>query len=137
MNIQKVTPLLQVFDMPRSIAFYCDVLGCEIVSTSSPGEDFYWAMLKLGDAVLMLNTAYEDDERPPAPDIVRTAAHGDTILYFACDSVDEVYAHLRAKNWKAAPPVTTHYGMRQIHTRDPDGYGLWFQHPTDEPAESS
>jgi len=28
-----LAPLLQVFDMPSSIRFYCDVLGFEIVST--------------------------------------------------------------------------------------------------------
>jgi catechol 2,3-dioxygenase-like lactoylglutathione lyase family enzyme len=36
-EVQGVAPLFQVFDMPTSIAFYRDVLGCEVVSTSQPG----------------------------------------------------------------------------------------------------
>ena len=35
-EIRGMTPLLQVFDMPTSIAFYRDVLGFDLVSTSKP-----------------------------------------------------------------------------------------------------
>ena len=46
-----------------------DVLGFEIVSTSPIlGEDrFHWAWLRLGDAELMLNTAYEFDSPGASP----------------------------------------------------------------------
>ncbi len=33
--IQGMTTLLQVFDMPTSLAFYCDVLGFEVFNSSS------------------------------------------------------------------------------------------------------
>ena len=134
MKIDGITSLLQVFDMRRSVAFYRDVLGFTVVSTSQPGDDYYWAMLKLGGATLMLNTAYEAGQRPARPDPPRVAAHADTVLFFGCGSVDEVYAHLRAKGWEAREPVTTHYGMRQVYTKDPDEYELCFQHPADGPA---
>jgi hypothetical protein len=39
-------------------------------------------MIKLGDAVLMLNTAYEDGERPPVPEPARVRGHQDVSLYF-------------------------------------------------------
>jgi glyoxylase I family protein len=32
-DVRGMAPLLQVFDMPTSIKFYCDVLGFEIVET--------------------------------------------------------------------------------------------------------
>lgn len=124
-----LTPLLQVYDMPASIAFYRDVLGFDVVSTSSPDNDFFWAMLKRGGATLMLNTAYDDDQRPPAPDAARTSAHADPTLFFSCDDVEAIHAHLRAKGWPAQEPVTTHYGRRQVYTTDPDGFALCFQHP--------
>jgi glyoxylase I family protein len=71
--IQGLVPLLEVFDMPRSIAFYRDVLGFEVVSTSEPGDYFDWALLRLNEVELILNTAYERHERPAAPDPVRIA----------------------------------------------------------------
>ena len=68
MDIHGICPLLQVFDMPTAIRFYRDVLGFTVHATSQPGDDCNWAWLKLNGAELMLNTAYEADQRPAAPD---------------------------------------------------------------------
>jgi glyoxylase I family protein len=128
-NAHSVTAFLEVFDMPTSIAFYRDVLGCEIVQTSDAGEHFSWAMLKLGGATLMLNTAYDDDERPLAPDPGRVGGHADTELFFECPDVDDVYAHLRTKGCDVRQPEITHYGMKQVWAKDPDGFQICFQCP--------
>jgi catechol 2,3-dioxygenase-like lactoylglutathione lyase family enzyme len=41
--------------MPTSIAFYRDVLGFEVVTTSKPGaENFDWALLRLNGTELIL-----------------------------------------------------------------------------------
>lgn len=63
LNVSGLTPLLQVYDMPTAVRFYRDKLGFEVVSTSPVlGEDrFHWVLLRLGEAELMLNTAYEFD----------------------------------------------------------------------------
>ena len=129
-TVQGVCPLLQVFDMPTSIAFYRDLLGFEIVDTSSPpGDDCDWAWLKLNDAELMLNTAYERHERPASPDPTRIAAHKDIGLFFGCPDVDDVYAYLQAQGLDVKPPVLPDYGMKQLYVSDPDGYSLCFQWP--------
>ena len=128
-EVSGLAPLLQVFDMPTSIAFYCDVLGGEIVAQSQPGPRFDWALLRLGGAELMLNTAYEDDARPPAPDPARRAAHADTGLYLGCRDLDTLHAHLRARGLAVPAPIVRPYGMRQLSVEDPDGYLLAFQHP--------
>ena len=126
-----LTPLIQVFDMPRSVAFYRDVLGFEVVATSPPRgpDDFDWGLLRLGGAHLMLNTAYEEDSRPPAPDPGRAAAHQDTGLFFACPDVDGAYAHLRGRGLDPAPPKVAPYGMKQLYLKDPDGFEICFQSP--------
>lgn len=126
-DVRGVCPLLQVFDMSTSIRFYCDVLGFEIVQTSEPGDQFDWAWLKLNDANLMLNTAYEEDARPAAADPARIAAHSDTGLFFACPDVDATYRHLRAHNLDVREPTLSPYGMKQLYVSDPDGYCLCFQ----------
>jgi uncharacterized glyoxalase superfamily protein PhnB len=127
-EIRGMAPLLQVFDMPTSIKFYRDVLDFEVVTTSNPrGEHFDWALLRLNGVELMLNTAYEEDARPPAPDPARIAAHDDTCLYFGCPDVDAAYAHLRARGVAAKEPKVAPYGMKQLYLNDPDGYNLCFQ----------
>ena len=46
------------------------------------------ARLLHGAVELMLNNAYEDNIRPPAPDLARIAAHADTVLYINCPDPD-------------------------------------------------
>src|SRR5208282_1210225 len=100
---RRLTPLLQVFDMRRSVAWYGGLLGFEVLQTHEPDGHLYWAMLKLGDAVLMLNSQYEDEDRPalePPP----SAEHGDITLYFDCPDVDAAFAHLKSKGVKTSGP---------------------------------
>ena len=131
-DIQGMAPLLQVFDMPTAIRFYRDILNFEVAGKSGPGEDVDWALLRRNDIQLMLNTAYESHERPPAPDPARVAAHDDAALYFSCPNLDEAYAHLRTHGLDVKPPETRPYGMRQVYVSDPDGYNLCFQWPAAE-----
>jgi glyoxylase I family protein len=56
-----LTPLIGVFDMPKALAFYRDLLGFEVVSASpevdtSEGQFSHWMWLRFGAAEIMLNT---------------------------------------------------------------------------------
>jgi len=131
-DVRGVCVLLQVFDMPASVRFYRDVLGFEVVQTSvREGDQFDWGLLRLGEATLMLNTAYEQEYRPGQPDVSVVAAHRDTCLYFGCPDVDAAYQHLLAHGVDVKEPKVAPYGMKQLYVSDPDGYGLGFQWPAD------
>jgi len=86
-------------------------------------------LLQLQEVYLMLNTAYEQDERPPSPDPSRVRAHRDTGLFFRCPDVDAAYTHLHDQGVDLKPPKNAPYGMRQLYLNDPDGYVLCFQRP--------
>jgi len=122
-------PLLQVFDMPTALRFYRDMLGFSIHQASKPRseDDHDWVWLKLDGADLMLNTAYEFDGRPPAPDPARVAAHNDTCLYFGCPDIDEAWRYLDERGLRLDPPKVAPYGMKQLYLHDPDGYNLCLQ----------
>ena len=130
-QLRGVCPLLQVFDMPASLAFYRDVLGFSIVEAAAAGatgDRFDWVWLRRDEAELMLNTAYDPDaERPATPDPGRVAAHGDTALFIGAPDVDAVYGHLRAHGLALAEPTIAPYGMKQLFVQDPDGFGICFQ----------
>jgi glyoxylase I family protein len=127
-EVRGVRALLQVFDMPTSIRFYRDVLGFEVVETSErKGDEFDWGLLRLNDVEVMLNTAYEQHDRPTVPDPRRISAHRDTTLYFGCPDVEGAYRHLRAQGIDANEPTFAPYGMKQVYVNDPDGYSLCFQ----------
>jgi glyoxylase I family protein len=122
----KLTPLMQVFDMRRSVAWYRDIIGFEVLQTHEPDGHLHWVLLKLGDAMLMLNSKYEDDVQLETRS-VRVEGHSDLTLYFDCPNVDEAYEHLLAEGCDVAAPVTRFYGMKQVTVADPDGYELCFQ----------
>jgi catechol 2,3-dioxygenase-like lactoylglutathione lyase family enzyme len=115
-EVRGVMTLLQVFDMPTSVRFYRDVLGFEVVHTTTPreGDQFDWGLLRLNDTELMLNT------------------HRDTCLYFSCPDVDGAYRHLQAHGVEAEEPKIVPWGSKQCYLRDPDGYTLCFQWPAKE-----
>ncbi len=124
--------LFQVFDMPNAIAFYCDILDFEIYRHSpfvetAEGRFFHWAWLRNGPVELMLNTAFDANERPPAPDAARWSGHGDVSLSLGCADVDAVYAELVAKGLEMSPPRTSPHGPRELSVHDPDGYELCFR----------
>lgn len=131
-SVRGMIPLVQVFDMPASLRFYCDQLGFELVQSAGPPGDMGWAMLRLGGVDLMLNTQYEASDRPPAPDPKRFAAHSDTALYFGCPDVDAAYEHLRAQGLPVKPPYITGYGFKAVDVTDPDGYHLSFHWQAEE-----
>jgi glyoxylase I family protein len=123
-------PLFEVFDMPTSFAFYRDLIGFEIVATNKEIDtdpaQVDWAWLRLNDVDLMLNTAYEEGERPPERDPRLVFGRG-VCFYVGCPDVDAAYEHLRARGIDVKPPKLAPYGMRQLYVRDPDGYNLCFQ----------
>jgi uncharacterized glyoxalase superfamily protein PhnB len=129
-----MAPLLQVYDMPEAVAFYRDTLGFEVVAATPvvetpEGRFSHWMHLRLGSAHVMLNTAYDEGERPTARVETQQRWHGDICLYFGCTDVDAVYDELRSKLSGLKPPADAPYGMRQLYLTDPDGYGLCFQTP--------
>ncbi len=71
-EINGMTPLIQVFDMPAALKFYRDVLGFEVVTDSGNGDDSSWIWMRLNGADLMLNDQYEPGHVPPAPPSERT-----------------------------------------------------------------
>jgi len=137
MDIHGVAPLLEVFDMPTAIRFYRDVLGFTVWATSRPGDDCGWAGLRLNGAEVMLNTAYDEGERPTAPEPARVAAHRDTCLFFGCEDLDAAFRHLQAHGVNLKEPKVAPYGMRQLSFSDPDGYGICLQWPTTQQNHDS
>jgi glyoxylase I family protein len=131
-NVDGMTTLLSVFDMPTSLKFYRDILGFKVTQDTGQGDNSGWVMIQKDKVILMLNTAYDDDERPAAPDPTHHSVHKDTYLYFQSSSPDAAYEYLKSKGISLDPPTVAYYGMRQLFLQDPDGYTLCFQCPDSE-----
>jgi glyoxylase I family protein len=122
-----MTTLIQVFDMKKSLEFYCGILGFELLETAGPADDIGWVILKLNEVYLMLNTQYEMPGRPQNADPERIKAHGDTCFYFMCVDPDDIYEQIIKNGIAAEKPEIAPYGMKQLYFSDPDGYRICFQ----------
>ncbi len=133
-EMRGLCPLIQVFDLETSLGFYCELLGFEVVQKAPGGG---WAWLRNGDAELMLNTAYDDGERPDKPDPKRLLAHRDTGLFIGCPDVEGAYEYLKSKGCAVSKPKVAGYGMKQMYLKDPDGFEICFQWAQKTAADGS
>jgi hypothetical protein len=104
----------------------------ELAATSGGGGNSDWVLLRHAGVELMLNTAYEADSRPAAPDARRVHHHADVGLFFGCPDPEAAYEYLVSRGVKAEPPKVAPYGMKQLYVTDPDGYILCFQWPASD-----
>jgi glyoxylase I family protein len=84
-------PYFEVFDMNEAIGFYRDLLGYKVIFASpevetNEGRFSHHVRLRRDDAVLLLNTMYDSNERPPARDMSLSASGGRLQLYIDCDA---------------------------------------------------
>ena len=124
-----LTPLIGVFDMPTSLAFYRDVLGFDVVSASpevetAEGRFSHWMWLRFGGAEIMLNTQYDSNKRPTTPPEKRRQG---AVFYIGCSDVELAHQELTGRGLKAEPPKVAPYGLKLFSVEDPDGYTIVFQ----------
>jgi len=123
-TVEQLWPLLFVSDIRRSLEFYSQALGFEVVGRAEGENGVFWCRLQRGGACLMLQQ--QDSARalavPPAPSVG---------FYFVCEDVDAVFAELVEKGLAVGPPAEAYYGMKQIHVPDPDGYEMVFESRTE------
>jgi glyoxylase I family protein len=105
--------------MNRSLEFYCGVLGFEIVFSSPEvdtreGRFSHFVRLRFGDTELMLNTAYDSNERPALRDAARWAGHADVTLYIDCPDVDALHAEATERGLRAATPRARPWGTQSF-----------------------
>ena len=122
-------------DVERSLAFYRDLLGFEVVFEQSwpPGTEIADAitgldgcsarqlMLRKGTAYLEL-FQYHAPEPQPRDTEWRVCDHGITHLCLVVDDLDEEYERLGAAGVGFnSPPQDLGGGLRTVYGRDPDG----------------
>jgi hypothetical protein len=91
------------------------------------GEElFHWCMMRSAEATIMLNTEYDEGERPAERPEQGDQRFG-TWFYYGCPDVDGAYEKLKAAGVRCKPPRLTmyggKYGFRTISFRDPDDMG--------------
>jgi lactoylglutathione lyase len=133
---------IQVADLERSIAFYRDVLGFELIFqwnpqaeyirtiVGYPDADIHAAVLRMPNSEVFLEILeYRNVEKAPVD--TRTANPGTAHMAFFTDDCDALYAELRAKGVSSVsepvtPTIGPNQGGRAVYMIDPDGIRVEF-----------
>ncbi len=116
-------PVLQVSDVARSEAFYCDTLGFTSHGTWGDGPDF--AIVQRGQLTIALDRSRQEG---PVPLNQYWAA------YVYVEDADALHKEFAGRGVDIARGLENMpYGLRDFDIRDPDGHLIAFGHDL-EPA---
>ena len=118
-----------VADMEASLRFYVDGLGFTKTVDWLPHGKVEWCWLQLGGAALMLQE-YRHGLRPDA-----TRGVGVSVC-FMCDDALAIYRATQAKGLPTEKKPFVGNKLWVVHFKDPDGYDIYFESPTDAAEES-
>jgi uncharacterized glyoxalase superfamily protein PhnB len=135
MRIKRLTPRLNVSDIERSLDFYQQLAGFELVSPRETVDQWRWAWIKSGDGKLMLSEsggqATREDQIEPS-----RAEGWPAIYYFFPKNVVDLHVEAKRKECQVSDLRVTFYGMKEYAVRNPDGHSLRFGQETDESPTS-
>ena len=125
MKFKGVTPMLNVSNIERSLAFYRDLLGFVVTSDERKIQEWRWAFLKNGGSEIMLSESGGIGERQA---VIAAESEGrwPMILYFYPTDVVALHAELLAAKADVSELRLNFYGRQEFQLRDPDGHLCWF-----------
>lgn len=121
-----LTPRLPAQDLPRTIEFYCRLLGFE-VDVLWPEELPEFVILKRDGVQLGFYRATRD-----AQTTGKTQCGGGD-LYLEVVDLPDIFLAVKDQVTIEWGPEVYFYGRREFAFRDPDGYLVIFTEPTDDP----
>jgi len=134
-NVEQAVPFFMVTDIEASLRFYVDGLGFTMTNAWRPDNAngrVHWCWLKVGDAALMLQEYWKDGRPGGAPD--GPLGQGVSVC-FMCTNAIAIYNDLKSRGVDATRPFVGN-GLWVTSVRDPDGYAIYFESPTDVAEET-
>lgn len=123
MKFKQLSLELLVEDLPKSLAFYRDILGFE-TEVIFPDENPVFAQVGFGDVHIKLYVRKEFENEIPK---LKTMNMGGTIqVYIEIEEVEEYFKKLEGKVMLVKPLHPTDYETREFTIEDCNGYLLCF-----------
>jgi hypothetical protein len=119
----KITPVLVVEEIEKSLPFWIDRMGFEKVAEVPEGDRLGFVMLARSGTELMLQTA--ESVLKDAPQFAPKTHSNSVGLFIEVDDFEETLK--RVGDYPIAlPERTTFYGMREIGVFEPGGHTVVF-----------
>ncbi len=124
-NVKQAVPFFMVVNMPASLNFYVQGLGFELKNKWEPRGKIEWCWLELGNASIMLQ-----EYRNNIP--VDKRGEGISVC-FMCEDALTIYKQILSKGLSATAEPFVGNNLWVVGLKDPDGYNVYFESPTDIP----
>ncbi len=121
---KKMTPNLMVENVNRTIGFYTDVLGFELLTTVPEEGHFDWAMMRKDGVELMFQARSSLGGELPA--LAEAPIGGSLTFYTEVTGLRELYEQLKGQVEIVQDWHTTFYGTQEFAFRDCNGYIIGF-----------
>ena len=131
-GVQQVVPLLLVRSMDSSLRFYVDGLGFRMTNQWIHNGSLEWCWLQLGDGALMLQEVVPPEKY--SRELEGRVGLGMS-LNFTCRDALAFYHMVKERGIVTKRPFVGNH-MWVTSLKDPDGYDLHFQSPTDVAEET-
>ena len=128
MRFNNVIPNLLAADMPRSIAFYRDVLGFATTRTVPDQAPFVFAWMQRDGVDVFLNDAAAVRKETPA--LADVPIGGTNTMFITMEGIADLFAGVAGKARITMPLTKQFYGMTEFSLADPDGYVITFAERT-------
>jgi catechol 2,3-dioxygenase-like lactoylglutathione lyase family enzyme len=128
-------PFFMVTDVEASLRFYVGGLGFALTNKWCPEYAqgrVQWCWLEIGNAALMLQEYWKDGRPGGAPE--GRLGQGVSVCFMCTDAI-AIYHELKSRGIDAKRPFVGN-NLWVTSVRDPDGYSLHFESPTDVPEDT-
>lgn len=123
-NLKKLTPNLMVEDVNKTLDFYRDVLGFEVLATVPETGSFDWALMKL-DGVELMFQSHASLSGELSLFVDRSIAASLT-FYIDVEDIESLHESVKDKVKIVQAMHTAFYGAREFAIQDSNGYVLTF-----------
>jgi catechol 2,3-dioxygenase-like lactoylglutathione lyase family enzyme len=123
-RLHSLEPRLHIADFQRSVAFYRDVLGFEVMATF-PEDSPSFALLSRDGVGIQIGGIDADKDPGAAPTVT---------LYFDVSDVVGLFEELKEKVAIEWGPEVFFYHRREFAFRDPDGHLVIVSEETEDPV---
>ena len=118
--LKKLTPNLMIEDVERTLSFYRDVLGFNVVTTLPDSAPFDFAIVQRDGVELMFQSRPSLSENVPA--LTGGPIGASQTFYIEVSGLRDLYEQIRDKLEIVVDFHTTFYGTQEVYFRDINGY---------------
>lgn len=126
-NMKLAVPFFMVANMESSLDFYIRGLGFTLTNKWEPRGTIEWCWLQLDGVSFML----QEYRVKPA---LLNRGEGISICIMCADALS-IYEAITGRGLSPSEPFVGN-GLWVVPVKDPDGYHLYFESPTDVPEET-